>query len=82
MRSADGCERANLLGRFAGVIVQREIASCGRRLSADTFAHQRENSMIMIECEFVVAVYGFGPNDYSLSGINEEGAPAICETTV
>jgi hypothetical protein len=36
----------------------------------------------MIECGFVFDVYGFCPNNYFLSAIDEEGAPAIRETTV
>jgi hypothetical protein len=37
---------------------------------------------MMIECGFVFDVYGFCPNDYSLSAIDEEGASALRETTV
>jgi hypothetical protein len=36
----------------------------------------------MIECGFVFDVYGFCPNDYSSSAIDEEGAPALRETTI
>jgi hypothetical protein len=39
-------------------------------------------AMIMIECGFIFDVYGSCPNDYSSSAIDEEGAPALRETTV
>jgi hypothetical protein len=37
---------------------------------------------MMIECGFVFDVYGFCPNDYSSSAIDEEGAPALREATI
>jgi hypothetical protein len=42
----------------------------------------RHKATITIECRFVFDVYGFCPNDYSSSAIDEEGATALRETTV
>jgi hypothetical protein len=42
----------------------------------------RPEVTIMIKCGFVLDVYGFCPNDYTSSAIDEESAPALRETTV
>jgi hypothetical protein len=42
----------------------------------------RPEATIIVECGFVFDVYGFCPNDYSSSAIDEEGAPALRETTI